>query len=213
MIKRIICLFVILVINCHVAQAISERHLILIRHGEADHNLLGTFNSNPKHPNYKQANLTDYGKQQAKQTAERLVLHGFDNRNIAAVYVSPLPRTVQTAEKIAEYGVFTKDKIHVDTRLIESNAGDLENELQDKFMQDAWHVSEDDHQKYRLETNQQVRHRVLKIYDEVEKKYPNGHVIFITHGMPAMELLQDIVQIEVKLETAEAYLLPLVARG
>ena len=196
-----------------VAYALTERHLILIRHAECEHNAKGVYNSNPKHPDYRPAHLTVQGKKQAISTAERLVLHGFDNRNIAAVYISPLPRARETAEIIAEYGVFSKDKIHIDERLIEAQAGELEGQLISKHSKDAWHVSLEEHQKYELETNYDVRKRIMSVYDDAEKKYPNGHVIFITHGLPAMELLQDIVQIEVRLNPADTYLLPLVSRS
>ena len=197
----------------NVAHALTERHLILIRHAEGEHNVKGVYNSNPKHPDYRPAHLTAQGKKQAISTAERLVLHGFDNRNIAAVYVSPLPRTRETAELIAEYGVFSKDKIHIDDRLVEAQAGELEGQLISKYSKDAWHVTLEEHQKYEVETNYDVRKRIMRAYDDAEKKYPNGHVIFITHGLPAMELLQDIVQIEVRLNPADTYLLPLVARN
>lgn len=193
--------------------AISERHLILIRHGHAAHNQLGTFNSNPRHERYVPSHLTETGVQQAKNTAERLVLHGFDNRNIAAVYVSPLPRTVETAELIAEFGVFTKDKIIQDNRLIEAQAGELEGAVTADFVKDAWHVSEADTQEHQLESNQHVRGRMMSLYDDVIRKHPQGHIIFITHGMPAMELLQEVVQVEVRLNNAEAYLLPLISRA
>lgn len=213
MIKKIISTLVLLILTAQSANAISERHLIIIRHGEAEHNVRNVYNSNPNHPNYKPASLTTQGKLQAKQTAERLVLHGFDNRNINAVFVSPLPRTIETAQVMAEYGVFAKDKIKIEPRLIEAQSGDLEDEAQNKYTIDSWHISDADHKKFRAETNSQVRKRVLNLYDEIEKKYPDGHIVFVTHGMPAMELLQDIVQIEVKLNTAEAYLVPLIARG
>lgn len=194
------------------AYAFSERHLIIIRHAECESHVKGKYNSNPKHPHYKPAHLTPQGKKQAVGAAERLLLHGIDNRSIAAVYISPLPGARETAEIIAQYGVFNEDKIYIAEPLIEVQAGDLEGQDISKIDRDKWYTSLENHQKYELETNFNVRKRMLNFYDEVEKKHAQGHVIFITHGVPAMELLQDIVQIEVKLNFADIYLLPFISR-
>src|SRR5690242_6173316 len=114
----------ILFLVCQNVFALKERYLIIIRHAEATSNLVGQYNTNPRHPHYKPASLTPKGFEQAKQISELLLTYGFDNRNIAAVYVSPLPRTQETAQVIAEIGIFSADKIHIDPRLLEIQAGD-----------------------------------------------------------------------------------------
>lgn len=205
-------LLVITVVFCQNVFALKERHLIIIRHAEATSTLAGQYNSNPKHPHYKPAPLTAKGFEQAKQIAELLLTYGFDNRSIAAVYVSPLPRTRETAQIIAGLGIFSEDKIQVDPRLIEVQAGDREGLLQNQFAQDIWEIDSKEAKSYRGESNEAVRRRVLAIYDEVEKKYPEGHILFITDGIPAMELISTITKSRVKLETAQAYVMPLQKR-
>jgi broad specificity phosphatase PhoE len=194
-------------------QALQERHLIIIRHGQGEHNLTHEYNTNPKHPHYKEAHLTDKGQEQVKQTAEVLLNYGFDNRSIAAVYVSPLPRTVETAEILAEIGVFDKEKIHLEPRLIETQAGDREGLNKDKFTKDSRFVGIQEAKSYHGESNEDVRKRAIAIYDDVEKQHPEGHVIFVTHGMPAMELIDALTKNKVKLETAQVYLMPLSNRN
>tara|TARA_R110002110_G_scaffold33533_1_gene114878 strand:+ start:205165 stop:205827 length:663 start_codon:yes stop_codon:yes gene_type:complete len=193
--------------------ALAERHIIVIRCAEAKHNVEGTFNADPRQINYRVSNLTTRGKQQASAAAERLAMHGFDNRNITAVYVSTLPRAMQTARVMSDYGIFSADKIYSDTRLNNALVGSLESKPQADLKQDPWHFSQETTQKYELESNRQVRNRMLALYDDIEKKHPKGHVLVIGHGMPAMELLQEIVQVEVRLKPSDAYILPLIARS
>lgn len=210
--NKIFFIFSLLFLWQPAAQALQERHLIIIHHAEGEHSITGIAHSNPKHPDYQDSRLTAKGKEQAQNTAERLVLHGFDNRNIAAVFVSPLPSAQETAEIISDFGIFPREKIIIDDRLIDAQAGDLEGEALEGHIKDLWHVSQEEVKKYDLETNFQVRTRMMQVYDQAQKQYPEGHIVFITHGTPAMELLQDIIQIEVRLNPAEAYVLPLIAR-
>jgi broad specificity phosphatase PhoE len=210
------CGFLVFILISLVSQnvlALSERHMIVIRSAEAKHNVEKTFNADPRQIYYEISNLTTRGKQQAKSSAERLAMHGFDNRNIVAVYVSPLPRAMQTAMVMSGYGIFSADKIYSDTRLNNAFVGSLENKSQRELKQDPWHLSQETTQKYELESNRHVRSRMLALYDDIEKKHPKGHVLIIGHGMPEMELLQEIVQAEVRLKPGDAYILPLIERS
>lgn len=203
----------LLVILCQPLFALQEQHLIIIRHGEGDHNVWETFNSNPQHPHYKPSHLTENGVTQVKKTAELLLNYGFDNRNIAAVYVSPLPRTMETAQLIAQVGVFSPDKIHIDKRLIEHQAGDHEGLSSKLDTNQSWFVSEEEAKAFNGESSAQVRHRMIGLYNEVVKKSGSGHIVFITHGLPAMELIESLTNNKVKLHTAQVYLVPLVKKS
>ena len=99
-----------------------EQQLIVIRHGEAGNNIEKVYNSNPENPNYKIFNLTEAGILATQKTAKDLIAQGFSNDNIAAVFVSPLPRTKQTADILVQQGLVSKNKIILDKRLIELNA-------------------------------------------------------------------------------------------
>lgn len=212
--KRVVLSFIFIIsLLSNAVYALSERHIILIRAAEAQHNVSNTFNSSPKLLGYRVSHLTQQGKLQAKNLAERLATHGFDNRNIAAVYVSSLPRALQTANVMATYGIFSNDKIRVDDRLNTANFGLLEGKVADSIKMDSWHLSEEAIAKYEVEANRRVRNRMLQLYDEIERNHPTGHILLIGHGLPEMELMQEIIQIEVRLNPGEAYILPLTARA
>jgi probable phosphoglycerate mutase len=72
----------------------SAMNIFVMRHGHTNYNALGLCNDEPNADVY----LDDIGKQQAQTAAEQL-------RNVALdlIVVSPLPRTLQTAEFINQY--------------------------------------------------------------------------------------------------------------
>lgn len=195
------------------AQALQERHLIVLRHGESEDMLNLTFNSNPNHPKYKPSALTDQGREQVKKAAEQMLNYGFDNRSITAVYVSTLPRAVETANILAQIGLFTQDKIQLDERLNEIKAGDIEGQIQPTFIKETWWIGEQEAASRHGESSEALRKRMITVYDDIEKKHPNGHVLFITHGMPSTELINSLTKVKVKLEPAQVYLMPLGNRN
>lgn len=209
---RIILLLISLLLSLPTL-ALQERHLIILRHGESEDMVSRVCNSNPKSVKYKPALLTDKGREQVKKAAEQLLNYGFDNRSITAVYVSTLPRAVETANILAEIGLFSLDKIQLDERLNEIKAGDKEGLTQSEFILETWWIGDQEADSVRGESSNTLRKRMLGIYDKIEKKYPKGHILFVTHGMPAMELIDSLTKIKVKLDPAQVYLVPLANRN
>ena len=192
------------------AWALSESHLIIIRHGEGQCDVDNRYDSNPK-SKAAPCELTDKGRTQVKEVSELLLSHGFDNRNIAAVYVSSLPRAKATALHLAEVGLFNADKIHVDKRLDEIKAGDREGALQTDAIRETWLVGEHEAKAYHGESNEAVRKRMLKWFSDVTDKPPHGHIVVITHGIPAMELIESHTHQRLKLATGQVYVMPVNA--
>lgn len=193
--------------------ALQERHLIVLRHGESEDMVSQVCNSNPKSAKYKPALLTDKGREQVKKAAEQLLSYGFDNRSITAVYVSTLPRAVETANILAQIGLFSLDKIQLDERLNEIKAGNKEGLAQSEFILETWWIGDQEADSVRGESSNALRKRMLALYDKIEKKHPKGHVLFVTHGMPAMELIESLTKSKVKLDAAQVYLVPLANRN
>lgn len=196
-----------------VSAACFAGDLVLIRHGNSQHNMSHEYNSNPNSPNYRVSCLTPLGVKQAIHTAKRMLDAGYSDDNITTVYVSPLPRTRQTAKVLVEQGLFSMDKIVYDERLIEVDAGDREGHSTDEFDEDHW--ERHDAQKYNGETNFQVRQRVTKLYNDTVDghKGKSGHVLYVTHGMPTYELIDLLTEQRIRLQTAESFVLPLLEEG
>ena len=94
-----------------------ERHMIIMRHGQGQHNVDQVYNSNPQHPNYKPSPLTKMGKEQVQESARKLLADGFTPLNIETIIVSPLQRAQETAEALVEAGLIRRDLIQTDARL------------------------------------------------------------------------------------------------
>lgn len=186
--SKVLVTWLLLLFSCH-ALALSERHLIIVCHGDKPSTLLEKTN--------KEKKQTDETMAYAKQISNLLLTYGFDNRSIAAVFVPPDKKTRKLAEEIAEIGLFAKDKIHIDKRLSDKQTKSF-------FKKKPENTS--------LLTDAAIREKVLAVYDEVETKYQKGHVLFLAPGVPAMELIDGVIHSKVKLRTAQAYMLPLVKR-
>lgn len=183
--------------------AADEQKLIVIRHGEAGNNIANVYNSNPDDPAYKAMELTDKGKKQAQTTAKDIQSQGFNNDNIIAVFVSPLPRARQTADQLVNAGVVTKDKIIIDRRITETQAGDLEGKPQ----LPAWTSAVA--QEHHGETEDQVRSRMIDFYNYLLNEYPEGNIIVVTHGLAGQNLVDIADNQKVKLGLGEAKIVPL----
>lgn len=195
-------LFIILTVFSHALYS-TEQQLIVIRHGEAGNNVERVYNSNPKHPNYKSFHLTGAGKLAIQKLAKDLLAQGFSNDHIAAVFVSPMPRTQQTADILVQQGLVSKDKIVIDKRVSEFNVGDLEG----KPTFPGWKPSmaKDCHG----ESEQEVRNRIKEFYDSVLRQYPQGNIIVVTHVLPSKYLIELVAHQDVILNPGEAKIVPL----
>lgn len=188
-------------------QVSAAGNLILIRHGQSFHNIEGTYNSNPYHPNYKPSNLTDTGSQEAVYSATKLKIEGYNNSNILKVYVSPLPRTQQTAEILASRGLFDASKIVIEPRVIEIQAGDLEGQPHPARISYDW----DDPfgKKNNGESRHEIRCRIQAFLNEVVPKDTDKNIVVITHGSPALQIIEMLTHEKIKLRTADSLVIPL----
>jgi len=165
----------------------KKPHLIVLRHGQSDHNVQERYNSNPQHPAYFISHLTERGKMQIHQIGEQLLAQGLDCATIKKAYVSPLPRAIETAQLLADMGVIP-EHFSIDARLIEVNMGDREGKKYSEFPEDPW-----DHTKghlYHGETDDDVAQRTRALLHEVRAQYPQDIIMFITHGTPVLTFLE-----------------------
>lgn len=190
-------LFLMFLFSCGFAQE-QELVLIIMRHGQADHNLEDIYNSNPSHPIYKPSFLTPLGIQQVKATAEKLLERGFRDTEISAIYASPLPRTVQSAEILCQQGIAPLEKLIRDDRLIEPQAGDLEGL---PIIHD-WKASYAE--QYRFETDEEITARVSEFCKDLCELYSSGVVVVVTHGVIAQKLFSLVSGSSKKLTPGEA---------
>jgi broad specificity phosphatase PhoE len=160
------------------------KHFYIFRHGECPLNKSGYVQG--QHFN---GSLTEQGKLQAQQTAERL-----KNKPITLIVSSPLKRAVQTAQIIA---AVIQAPIFVDHRFMEVNMGIVE----------GWHISlveKNFSELYRKwqqdlsgqirfpqgESKEEVRHRILDGLNDYALHSSHSHIAVSTHGIVLSQMLQ-----------------------
>lgn len=113
--------------------------ILLIRHGESYHSSLENYNPEKNCPDPK---LTDNGRKQAEQLAQRLA-----GKGIETVYCSDLIRAVETANIINSY---TKCSVNIDSASREINMGEIHLSSWDSFPDyfAEWKLHKDDMVKF-----------------------------------------------------------------
>lgn len=163
--------------------------VILMRHGQADNNvnkiLVGR---------HIESHLTEFGKNQVLDTAKYLKEISIDK-----VLVSPVVRTVETAEIVCGYlGV----SYEIDERLYEIELGKLVGMNYEEIILKYGNLflqfyTENDASltHYGVESFASIKQRIKNILDEITDRYTNKNVLMISHLDPikaAISILLDL---------------------
>lgn len=199
--KKIIYILLFL-LSFTIPKEASAKNIIIVRHGESEHNVLDIYNSNPRHPQYQPSHLTPEGIRKTIETSHQLIDQGFNPSTIDAVYVSPLPRTQETAHILAREGLFSIENIIVDARLLELQVGDLEG----KPIIRPWDNSLGD--KYHTEPDQMIRKRLKNFIECIQHDAHSKNIVIVTHGVIAQRLMMmmDIKDAK-RLDPGESFIL------
>ena len=150
---------------------------LLVRHAQSDWNTEGRFQGHSDRP------LTDLGRQQAAQVAERL-----RHEPIDAVFSSPQQRSLQTAFAIANLHELP---VHRDDRLIERGWGKFEGLTRKEVIvrYPRWKryltgqaTRWPNDQANGIEDSGAVEARVQSIKAELITWFSNGTVVVVSHG-------------------------------
>lgn len=153
--------------------------LYLVRHGEAEHNVLGVGSSLPE---VTERHLTKKGKDQIRAVAESL-----KGKPIAAIVSSPLVRTRETAAIISEaIGV----PVDIDDRLHETGLGVFNEQpirlFFEKYPKPETRINPD--QQDGVESFLDMRSRLKKFLSDLERHYAGRYVVVVSHGDPLEQL-------------------------
>lgn len=149
-------------------------NVYIVRHGQDTDNASGILNG------WRDTSLTELGRSQAQETAEKL--HQY---NIDIICSSPLKRAQETANIIAgELGI---DKIIVVQDLIERNFGIMAGKPVKDIRKYTDKIIEGDKVNYFLEVEGSESYpdlltRAKKVLEEIKEKYPDKNILIVTHG-------------------------------
>ncbi len=151
----------------------SGNTYFVMRHGEAESNRNGILDADGLATNH----LTDTGRAQVEGRAKELKDSG-----ITKIYASPLLRTRETAEIIADAAGLSKDEIVYDERLRELNFGEQNGKSHTEFL--AYRAKHDyDHPLPGGESYLDAKKRFGDFLYEIEEKEKNQHILIVTHGI------------------------------
>ncbi len=197
-------------------QFFGEAKLVVLRHGQGEHNIQHVLSSLTKEEGGVDHSLTENGKAQVAQTAQMLLDAGINKKTVGLVLVSPLRRTRQTAQILVDSGVCLEKHIRIDPRIreqIQTNwegmfVGEIPNvtpSLKD-WSEEAKKAAE-----HGAESLEAIQDRLHSILQEISKRdEQDGHVILVMHGYTGMVLLEICGEpLSKKLETAEAKIVSL----
>ncbi len=142
-------------------------NIILVRHGQTDWNVQDLLQGRTD------IELNENGRKQTLETANKLI-----DMNIDAIYVSPLKRTIDTANQINK----TRNlKLNIENRLIERGFGNYEGQSKVEFRK-YWNF-ELNMSDNGVEAIKELFERVYVLLKELEGKYTeNQTVLLVTHN-------------------------------
>ncbi|MBP6912970.1 MAG: class I tRNA ligase family protein, partial [Candidatus Pacebacteria bacterium] len=162
----------------------SGNKYFMMRHGEAEHNVLQIWSSDPAN----QHHLTDLGKQQVVETAQKL-----KNENINVIISSPYIRSQESANIIAETIGFDKAQIQTDARIGEYGFGIFNMKGFDEYFNyRAGHEFDMNFAIPEGESLQDAKNRFAEFLYEIDSKYENKNIVISTHGI-AFQLIHAIL--------------------
>lgn len=146
----------------------------LLRHGQTEYNKqeLWSYQNQDTDP------LTEEGKKQIIQVAEKL------KGEVDIIIASPFLRTLESAKLVAQELGLPEDSIITDARLVEWNAGKEFDDKPVSLFYEQYHASDD---RYTFKTSDgesyaDVVTRVGEALYEIEAKYQNKKILFVSHG-------------------------------
>lgn len=152
----------------------NPNKLFLVRHGQARNNveriLMG-------HPKKGECMLTEKGKEQAKEVAQKL-----QKEKIDVIFASPLERTMETAEIISQkIGI----EIIFDERLREVEVGNFEGRSWDEYLKLYPHsLNPGRTDENGIEGLEDIQDRLNSFINDVNEKYQGKNIAIVSHGGP-----------------------------
>ncbi len=162
----------------------SGNKYFVMRHGEADNNIVDICSANPSHPHH----LTETGKTHVHESAEIL-----KNENIDLIIRSPFVRTRETADIVAEDLGVPKENIVEDDRIGEFGFGDLDLRPFAEYLELRKGREYDmDFKLPHGESLLEAKRRFGDFIYDIEGKYKNRNILIVTHGI-GLQVLPSIV--------------------
>ena len=152
----------------------------VMRHGEAENNTKGVLNCSVE----GDFHLTEEGRQKAAETAKKM-----KGMKIDLIYVSPFPRTLETAQILKETLGWNDGQIITDSRLHELGFGVYDGKPVEEFHKKFPWQGRFESMPEGGETYDKLKKRMGDFLSFLENKYEGLNILVITHASPAMMMI------------------------
>ena len=162
--------------------------ITFLRHGQARNNVERVLTG--RRPGVP---LTEHGMRQAEWAARSLA-----SMDITAVYSSPVQRTMQTAEIVAEHNSL---EVISDDRLIEIDMGRFTNMKYDDLIArygnvfQRFYLDDEEFAELGVETFSSVRTRVSEMVRYVLQRHAGENTVLVTHMDPIKAMLSTVLEV------------------
>ncbi|MCE9585375.1 class I tRNA ligase family protein [Candidatus Nomurabacteria bacterium] len=162
----------------------SGNKYFVMRHGETEANKKNIICTQPS----GKWHLDKDGKEQVEISAEFL-----KDKKIDLIFTSDFTRTIETAEIVAQKLGLNKENIIKDERLREIGAYSFDGKNWEEYHK--YHIKTEANFNLHVEDDesyQDVKNRMTAFLYDVEEKYKDKNILFVTHGGPAWLLCAGI---------------------
>lgn len=151
----------------------SGNKYFVMRHGEGEHNISGIARTRID----DETHLTENGRAKAQESAKEL-----KGKDITLIYTSPLLRTRETADIVADIIGISREKIIIDERIKEIDAGN-HNGKPFSFTQHFKSIPSFDTPIEGGESPLDVKRRIGSFISDIEKNHSEENILVISHGI------------------------------
>jgi len=154
-----------------------------MRHGQSDHNVSYVCSATQDFPDH----VTEQGREDILESA-----HLLRDKKITKIFASPFVRTRETAELVAQEIGYPVGQIIFDDRIREYGFGEFDQKPRSLYDEWRTHNNNAEAKPKGGESVFEAKKRVADFLYDIEQKYSNEVILFVSHGI-VFEVLQSVI--------------------
>ncbi|MEI6191312.1 MAG: class I tRNA ligase family protein [bacterium] len=163
----------------------NRNNFLVVRHGEADNNVLGIISSDPNRPHH----LTEKGRSQVLALAGNL-----KSKKIDLIYVSPFVRTQETAKILSQALNIAPENVITDDRIHEVYAGELDGKSDAEYQRFfESRMEKFDKTPKGGENYTDIKNRMTSFVYDINSKNKDKNILIISHNTPVWLMFSGVL--------------------
>jgi isoleucyl-tRNA synthetase len=163
----------------------GRNNFLVVRHGEADNNVLGIISSDPNRPHH----LTEKGRSQVLALAGNL-----KSKKIDLIYVSPFVRTQETAKILSQVLNIAPENVITDDRIHEVYAGELDGKSDAEYQRFfESRMEKFDKAPKGGENYTDIKNRMTSFIYDINSKNKDKNILIVGHNTPIWLMFSGVL--------------------